>query len=338
MAKIRPPRFQGTFQLDDGRKLGYAEYGPATGRPLLWFHASPGAKWQIAPDAREDAYDRDIRIITLERPGVGDSTLHLYNAIVDWARDVEEFCDAKGIDKFDVVGLSGGGPYALAVAHEMPERVSSAVILGSLAPATGPEVTEGIVSTATRIASPIMKHVRAPLNLLMRNLIRVAAPRADQLIQLVTSRMPPGDRDLFVNPLTRQMFIEDIVNGGREQMQAFLIDGYLFGRDWGFLLKDIRVQVHMWHGDADPIIPLEHCQHMVDLIPGATFRVRPGEGHLGGLGAFHEIVDTLNDHSTKKPAASTRSRKKKSVSTSRKTQTKKSAPRTTRRSRSATSS
>ncbi len=338
MAKIRPPRYQGTFHLNDGRQLGYAEYGPATGRPLLWFHASPGAKWQIAPDAREDTYDRNIRIIAIERPGVGDSTLHLYDAIVEWARDVEEFCDAKGIDEFNVVGLSGGGPYALAVAHEMPERVSSAIILGSLAPATGPEAAEGLVSTSTRIASPIMKHVRAPLNLLMRNLIRVAAPRADQLVQLVTSRMPPGDRQLFTNPLTRQMFIEDIVNGGRDQMQAFLIDSYLFGRDWGFLLKDIRVQVHMWHGDADPIIPLEHCQHMVDLIPGATFRVRPGEGHLGGLGAFHEIADTLSGHSTKKRTTATRSRKKKPASTTRKSPAKKAATRPTGKSRRSTSS
>ncbi len=309
MPEIRPPRLQGTFHLRDGRQLGYAEYGPASGRPLLWFHASPGARRQIAPDAREGACERDIRIIAIERPGIGDSTPHLYEAIVHWAHDVEEFCIGKGIEGFDVVGLSGGGPYALACAAEMPDRVRNAVILGSLAPSTGPEAAEGAVSTATRMASPVMKHARAPLNLLMRNLIRVLAPKADPLIQLVTSRMPHGDRRLFTNPLTRQMFIEDLVNGGRDQMQAFLIDSVLFGRDWGFLLKDIRVPVYMWHGDADPIIPVEHCQHMVDLIPDARFTLRPGEGHLGGLGAFHEIIDTINGDDIKRSAASARTRK-----------------------------
>jgi pimeloyl-ACP methyl ester carboxylesterase len=237
-----------------------------------------------------------------------------------------------------VVGLSGGGPYALACAHEMPDRVTSAVILGSLAPAAGPEAAEGPVSTATRMASPVMKHARIPLNLVMRNLIRVLAPKADSVVQLATSRMPPGDRSLFENPATRQMFIEDIVNGGRDQMQAFLIDCYLFGRDWGFLLKDIRVQVHMWHGDADPIIPVEHCQHMVDLIPNARFTLRPGEGHLGGLGAFHEIVDTITGQHTKKRASSARTRSKKQGRAVRTSPAKKSTARPTRKSNRTTSS
>jgi hypothetical protein len=56
MPKIRPPRFQGTFHLKDGRKLGYAEYGPASGRPLLWFHASPGARRKFAPEAGVESY------------------------------------------------------------------------------------------------------------------------------------------------------------------------------------------------------------------------------------------------------------------------------------------
>ena len=51
------------MELDDGRRLGYAEYGRARGRPILWFHGTPGASRQIAPEARRAAKDREVRLI-----------------------------------------------------------------------------------------------------------------------------------------------------------------------------------------------------------------------------------------------------------------------------------
>jgi len=319
MARLRPPRLEGTFCLKDGRRLGYAEYGPASGHPLLWFHGTPGARKQVPPEARDLAYERKIRIIALERPGIGDSTPHAYEAIAQWADDVEAFCDAKGIEVFDVVGLSGGGPYALACAHAFPERISGVAILGGIAPATGPEAAEGGITTPTRIFSPILTVVRPPLNIAMRRLFRFLEPRAGRVLKIALGMMPPGDQRLFEDPATRQMFIEDLVQGSRNQMQAIFLDGRLFGRDWGFSLKDISSRVHMWYGDADKIVPLEHGKHMAELIPDAVFRVRHDEGHLGGLGAFREVIDAIRDDSPetkaapKKKAAPKRRTRKKSA-------------------------
>ena len=89
---------------------------------------------------------------------------------------------------------------------------------------------------------------------------------------------------------------DDIRVGGRRNMQALCLDVTLFARDWGFALEDIRVPVHLWYGDADIIVPLHHGEHMAKQIPGATLRVRPGEGHLGGLGASREIFEALLAH------------------------------------------
>lgn len=311
MAKLRPPRFEGTFRLQDGRQLGYAEYGPINGRPLLWFHGTPGARRQIPPKARDLAHERNIRIIALERPGVGDSTPHAYESISGWAFDVEEFCVANEIETFDVVGLSGGGPYALACAHALPGRITGAAILGGIAPTVGPEAADGGLTAPMRIFSPILNVARAPLNILMRSLVRVLEPRADQVVQFAASMMPPGDQKLFADPTTRQMFIEDLVQGSRKQMQAIFFDGYLFGKDWGFSLKEIEVPVHLWYGDADKIVPVEHGKHIADLIPNSVFRIRHDEGHLGGLGAFEEVIDALWDVSPKKKAVTPRQSKKK---------------------------
>src|SRR5438477_3366335 len=104
------PRLEGTFRLLDGRHLGFAEYGDAAGRVVFWFHGTPGARRQISPSARVAAEEFGIRLIAVERPGVGDSTPHLYPNIAAWADDILFIAEGIGAGRFACVGLSGGGP------------------------------------------------------------------------------------------------------------------------------------------------------------------------------------------------------------------------------------
>jgi pimeloyl-ACP methyl ester carboxylesterase len=115
-------------------------------------------------------------------------------------------------------------------------------------------------------------------------------------MDLFASFKPPGDQRVFQDPGIRKMFLEDILTGSRRHMQAFLMDAILFGRPWGFSLGGIRVPVHMWYGDADVIVPISHGEHMAARIPHAVLRIRPEEGHLGGLGASDEIFEALLGH------------------------------------------
>lgn len=242
---------------------------------------------------------------------MGDSTPFSYDSISHWAYDVEEFCDANEIETFNVVGLSGGGPYALACAHALPERIQDGVaILGGVAPTAGPEAATGGLTKPTRIFSPILQVFRAPLNVAMRGLIRLLEPHADQVIEFAASMMPPGDQKLFADPATRQRFIEDLGDGSCDQMQAIVLDGRLFGRDWGFSLRNISVPVHLWYGDADKIVPVSHGKHIASLIPDSAFRTRHDEGHLGGLGAFEEVLDALQNHTPASKVRTTRGTKK----------------------------
>ncbi len=293
MANLSSPRFEGSIRLQDDRKLGFAEFGPINGRPLLWFHGTPGARRQIAPEARRLANDQGVRIISVERPGIGLSTPHLYNTLSEFAADIEQLCDALSVKYFGVAGLSGGGPYALACAHRMPERVAAAAILGGVAPSVGSDAAEGWSSTAMRMASPVFRRTHKPLGRMMRSLIRVLEPFADQAIDLFASTMPPGDQRIFADPELRLMFQEDLILGSRSNMRAFLLDVVLFGRTWGFPLSDIQVPVHLLYGDADVIVPVEHGHHMAERIPSSTLNIRSGEGHLGGLGASQEILDAI---------------------------------------------
>lgn len=294
--EIPSPRYEGVVCLDGRRELGYAEYGPVTGRPLLWFHGTPGGRRQIAPEMRQAVFERGVRLIAVERPGIGDSTPHLYAALVDWAADVEMVCDALGLGRVAVAGLSGGGPYALACAHEMPERVVAAAVLSGVAPAVGEDAAVGGTSSLTRFLSPVFRRRYARSGVRLRRLVRVIAPYADQATELFASLMPPGDQRLLADPQFREMFQDDLITGSRRFMHAVLLDVVHFGRPWGFSLGDIRIPVHLWYGDADNIVPLAHGEHLAKRIPHAVLRIRPGEGHLGGLGATSEILDAVLGH------------------------------------------
>lgn len=296
MTMVTPPRYEGTFRLNDGRRLGYAEYGPAEGKPLLWFHGTPGGRRQIAPEARTLADARGVRLIAVERPGIGDSTSHSYKSLADWAADIQALCNAKEIDRFMVCGLSGGGPYALACAYYLQDRVVAVTVLGGVAPTRGTDAAQGGVASLSRTAGPVVKTLRVPLNRILLTLIRSLENRVDTAMDAFAKLMPPGDQAMFEDPAIRHMFEDDILLASRKQMQAMIHDVVIFGKDWGFLLSEIDTPVYLLYGDADNIVPVEHGEHLAERLPNSEFRIRPGEGHLGGLGASEEIFNDLLAH------------------------------------------
>jgi hypothetical protein len=105
--------------------------------------------------------------------------------------------------------------------------------------------------------------------------------------------MPEGDRRVFRQPEIKAMFIDDLERASRAQLAAPVFDIVHFTRPWGFSLRDIRVPIRFWHGDADNIVPLAHAQAMAALVPEAELRVRAGEGHIGNLAAAEEILDVI---------------------------------------------
>ena len=91
------------------------------------------------------------------------------------------------------------------------------------------------------------------------------------------------------------MFLDDLARASRRQLHGPLYDILQFTRPWGFSLRDVRVPIRFWHGDADPIVPLAHAEHMAALVPDAELRVRPREGHIGNLDAAREVLEVLLD-------------------------------------------
>jgi len=290
---IAAARIEGTVELTDGRSIGFAEYGDPRGAVVFWLHGTPGGRRQIPPRARDIASERGIRLIGVERPGVGRSTPHLHRNVAGGARDIEQVADRLDVGRFGVIGLSGGGPYVLACAHELPERVVAGAVLGGVAPLCGEEAVSGGPADLARRMSPLLEAFHGPLGHLFWATVFALRPLASPAFDLFIGTMPEGDQQVMRRPEMKQMFIEDMLLASRPQLHAPIYDMVLFARPWGFSLKDVRVPIRFWHGDADHIVPLDHGEHQARLVPDSDLKVRPREGHMGNLDAAEEILETI---------------------------------------------
>lgn len=260
---------------------------------MLWFHGTPGARRQVPPAGRDAADQLGLRVVCVERPGVGDSSDHAYRRLSDWPTDVARVADHLGHDRFMIVGLSGGGPYALACGHELGNRVAAIGLLGSLVPTAGEDAAaEGIVALSRRF-NVVLGLLRRPLGLGMWGLVRAMNPVSHQIVQAFARAMPEGDRRVLGDPAVEAMFVDDLTVGSKRQFQAFVNDLVLIGRPWGFRLTDVRVPVRWWHGDSDPFVPLEQARRAAARLPDVELAVRPGESHLGDFAAADEVLTVL---------------------------------------------
>jgi pimeloyl-ACP methyl ester carboxylesterase len=245
-------------------------------------------------EARVYAEQRQIRLIGVDRPGIGSSTPYQYDTVFGFAEDLRTIADTLGIDKMEVIGLSGGGPYALACAAAMPDRVVAAGVIGGVAPTMGSDAIAGGVmgSVGLRVA-PLLQAAGGPIGLAASVLIRLIRPLASPAADLYGRVSPEADRRLLARPEIKAMFLDDLLNGSRKQMAAPFADVVVFARDWGFRLDEVKVPVRWWHGDHDHIVPFEHGLHVVARLPDVEMYHLPGESHLAGLGRAEEILGTM---------------------------------------------
>lgn len=293
MADIARPRLEGSVAVRGDRRLSFAEFGTPRGAPVFWLHGTPGGRRQVPVEARQYALEHDLRIIGIDRPGIGTSTPHLYDDVLDWAGDLAVLADNLGVETFRVIGLSGGGPYALAAGAALPERVHGVGVLGGVAPTQGVDAIRGGLVEVAPYAAPVLGAVRLPLSYALAAGIRLVRPLAGVAIGTYGVFQPRGDRELLARPEFKAMFLDDLINGARFQVGAPLADIILFTKYWGFDAADVHVPVRWWHGNDDHIIPHAHGVHMVERLPDAVFSTIDGESHLSGMSVATEVLQTL---------------------------------------------
>ncbi len=290
---IERPKLEGNIAVGEDRQIGFAEFGNPQGRAVFWLHGTPGARRQIPTEARAFAARKNIRLIGIDRPGIGSSTPYQYENVLGFTEDLRTIADTLGINRFAVIGLSGGGPYTLATAAAMPDRVVMAAVLGGVAPLIGEDgISSGLMELA-KIVRPVIEVADTPIRWVAGSLIKLIGPFGSPALDLYARISPDGDRNLLSRPEFKAMFLDDLLNGSRKQLAAPFADIVVFARDWGFRLEDIKVPVRWWHGDADHIVPYAHGEHAVARIADAEMYTLPGESHLAGLGVPEDILSKI---------------------------------------------
>lgn len=241
---IARPKLEGNVAVGTDRRIGFAEFGDPQGRAIFWLHGTPGARRQIPMEARVYAEQTGVRLIGLDRPGIGSSTPHRYESVIAFADDLRTIADTLGIERMAVVGLSGGGPYTLGCAAAMPDRVVTAGVIGGVAPTVGPDAIGGglMGNLGTKVA-PLLQIAGPQIGMVATALIRLIRPVGSPVVDLYGRVSPEPDRRLLARPEIRAMFLDDILNGSRKQMAAPFSDIVVFARDWGFRLNEVTVPV-----------------------------------------------------------------------------------------------
>jgi len=126
-------RLSRVHRLASGRHVGYAEFGDPDGLPVIALHGTPGSRFMFAlTDAGARA--RGLRLIAPERPGYGLSDAHHVDTLAETAGDVKAIADALGLERFALVGVSGGEPHAVAAAALLKDRVLQLALIGPVGP------------------------------------------------------------------------------------------------------------------------------------------------------------------------------------------------------------
>jgi pimeloyl-ACP methyl ester carboxylesterase len=290
-----------TLELDDGHVVGYYEYGDPAGTPVVALHGTPasgaGFVW-----ADEPARARGLRIIAPDRPGVGISTHTHLDEVADYVPAFTATVDALGIEEFALLGYSGGGPYALAAAHALPERVHAAAIVACAGQIGVWARTRDFETTDRYMTHLSMRVPRVARALLASSawLSRVLPPVSLRFAAIELSRR---DREVLTQfdsaTAALALFTRALERGARG-----VVDDYAaLGRPWGFQVEEVRIPIACWHGDDDRIVPLRHSEDLVARVDGARLVTLPGEGHLAIIDHVDEVLDWLavgrTDHSAR---------------------------------------
>lgn len=285
-----PDRFSQTLTLSDGRTLGFAEWGDQAGTPVFHFHGSSSSRLEhpIDPGSLDG-----VRLVTLDRPGHGLSDFQAGRRLLDWPTDVVALADHLGIDSFGVSGWSFGGPYAMACARLIPDRLTGVALISSFAPYDRPGSTADM-ARFNKVALGLAR--RAPWWLARRFMSiqgKALTNKPEKTAKRMLSSLPDVDREVLEQSAVIDVLVPAMTEAYRNGADGPAWEGRMLVRSWGLELSGISVPIEIWHGDADVNNPLQSAVYLRDTIPGSHATILEGEGHFHIFKHWGEILDQI---------------------------------------------
>lgn len=285
-----------TVTANDGRTIAFTEWGDRDGSPVFSLHGTPGSRLNRHYD--ESLYAQvGARVITYDRPGYGGSDRYRGRRVVDCVADVAAIADELGIERFAVVGGSGGGPHSLAAAARLPERVTRAASMVGPVPFDTPDFDwfEGMdPQNVTEFEWTL-----AGEDVLTRELEREAA----ELLERVAAdpskllgdewQLSEADRAELARPERHDVIRESTSEAFRQGVWGWVDDDLCFARPWGFDITEINVPIRISYGLTDVLTPWRHGEWLARNVPNAEVDAKEDRGHLPDPEAVAELCGWL---------------------------------------------
>ena len=270
----------GRICLSDGRRLSYREYGRSVDGPLVfYFHGTPGSRLELSLCDAESC-DSDLRVVAVDRPGMGCSSYQANRCITDWPCDIEQLAAALGhADRpFGIIGLSGGAPYAAACAYQIPHRLTHVALVSGHTPlgacGTCPGNQDELIGLISR---------RPQLGKLAFKLIgRRLDNKPDKVVQNISKNWTAADKKLMLcNCKHYRQLIANLREAKRCGPSGIVKDIGLLAGCWGFRLGDIAgVPFSIWQGGCDRVVTPSMGRYFQQHIADSELIVDPCAGHV----------------------------------------------------------
>lgn len=266
----------GELRLPDGRRLSWREGGDPAGRPLLALHGTPGSRLKFdVTDA--PARTVGLRVISPDRWGYGGTDPHPAPTLAAFADDMRVFADRLGIDRLAVLGVSGGGPYAAAVASALGHRVGALALVAPVGPIAGERVAmsrfHAFCFRRLARAPWATRRIFASFRMLLG-----ASPRLG--MQIAMSRAGPTDRRVLATGGVAERLGRTFAEGMRSGTVGPVTDMALFAAPWSLALGEATAPARLWLGAHDRHVPLAAARLLAERLPRCEVVEMADAGHL----------------------------------------------------------
>ncbi|MDX2288382.1 MAG: alpha/beta hydrolase [Hyphomicrobiaceae bacterium] len=280
------------LRLTDGRRLCYRVCGAPDGMPIIALHGTPGSRLKFSL-AGASAAQRGLRLISPDRWSYGGSDAPDRAAgLGDYAADIAALADELQIDRISLVGLSGGGPYAVAAAALLGRRVDRLALIAPVSPLASPGDLAG-VGLFHRFCFRGLPLLPGGSTLAFTVLRLALALSPDAAVKLVSARAGRPDRQVLATREVRRSLAETFSAGLASGVDGARIDMRLFARRWGVDPATITAHSCLWIGTRDRNVPQAAALRLAAQIPTCTLEQPEGAGHFWVLTAFEDVLDWL---------------------------------------------
>lgn len=281
-----------TLRLRDGRQLGFATFGDADGMPVFYLHGSFGSRLE-GRIAHVAALQRHVRVIAVDRPGFGLSDPRPKGQLLDWPPDLDELADQLGMDRFSLLGVAGGGAFALACAARLPKRVRSIALISAVAPHDRPGALAGMDLRARIVLSVLPRRFPWLSRRLHERAARLAERDPLRLLREASGTLPASERTALDSPEVASIFMDAAFEGFRSGADGMVHELRVLAEPWGFALETVEAPVFLWHGETDRVSPVAMAHALAREIPKSQLQTIPDRGSAIGVDFVSDAIATL---------------------------------------------